>query len=353
MTFVVRSRRVVFADGVRPASIYIEDGRIARVAPHADRSPGLRELDAGELVVLPGLVDTHVHVNDPGRADWEGFRHATRAAAAGGVTTIVDMPLNSIPPTTTLRGLEAKRAAAAGRCHVDVAFWGGVVPGNAADLGPLAAAGALGFKCFLCPSGVEEFAHVTEEDLRNALPVIARSGLPLLVHAELPALLRVPVTSSDARSYAIWLHSRPPECEHAAIDLLVGLAREFTARVHVVHLASADALPAISEARSAGVALSVETCPHYLTFAAEAIPDGATAFKCAPPIRDHGHRERLWQALARGDLDLVCTDHSPSPPALKHVEEGDFVRAWAGSRRCRSASRPCGPAPCRGVCPSL
>ena len=334
MTFVVRSQRVVFADGVRAASIYIEDERIAAVAPYGDRAAGVQTLDAGELVVLPGLVDTHVHINDPGRAEWEGFEHATRAAAAGGVTTLVDMPLNSIPPTTSVRGLEAKRRAAAGRCHVDVAFWGGVVPGNVADLEPLARAGVHGFKCFLCPSGVEEFAHVTERDLREALPALARLGLPLLAHAELPEFLRDPCAPSagvvDHRQYATWLASRPPASENAAIELLARLAREYSASIHVVHLASAGALPIVQSARAAGVSLTIETCPHYLTFAAEAIADGATAFKCAPPIRDRAQQEALWLALAAGEIDLVATDHSPSVPSLKCLEDGDFIRAWGG-----------------------
>jgi allantoinase len=330
MTLAVRSERVVFPDGVRAASIFIDDERIVRVAAYGERPAGIRELDAGDLVVMPGLVDTHVHVNDPGRADWEGFEHATRAAAAGGVTTIVDMPLNSIPATTTVRGMEAKRDAASGRCHVDVGFWGGVVPGNAVDLEPLARAGVLGFKCFLSPSGVDEFAHVAESDLSVALTILAQLRLPLLAHAELPALLREPSPSSDPRSHETWLRSRPPASEHAAIDLLVRLAQESGARVHIVHLASADALPAIAGARAAGVPLTIETCPHYLSFSAEEIPDGATAFKCAPPLRERDHRTRLWQALASGDIDLVATDHSPSPPALKHLESGDFLRAWGG-----------------------
>ena len=315
---------------MRPASIQISDGRIAAIGAHSDRPTGVREIDAGSDVVLPGLVDTHVHINDPGRADWEGFETATRAAAAGGITTLVDMPLNSIPPTTTVAGLEAKRRAARGRCHVDVGFWGGVVPGNAADLAPLAKAGVLGFKCFLSPSGVDEFSHVSEWDLRQAMPLLAPLGLPLLAHAEWPGLLCEPDPGADPRRYSTWLISRPPEAETAAIKLFARLSHHTRARVHIVHLASADALPAIAEARAAGVPITVETCPHYLTFCAEEIPDGATPFKCAPPIRERGHRERLWQALGAGAIDLVATDHSPAPPALKHVDEGDFVAAWGG-----------------------
>ena len=327
---VVKSERVVLPDGIGPASIGVDHGRITAIhrPPSVQRSSGAREIDAGRLVVLPGLVDTHVHINDPGRADWEGFEHATRAAAAGGVTTLVDMPLNSIPPTTTLGGLEEKRRTARGRCHVDVGFWGGVVPGNRDELASLARAGVLGYKCFLCPSGVPEFEHVGERELREAMPVLATLGLPLLAHAELPSLLRVP--DGDPRRYSTWLASRPPESELAAIALLIRLAREFNARVHIVHLAAATALPALALARAKGAPITVETCPHYLTFAADEIADGATAFKCAPPLRRGEHREGLWQGLIDGEIDLVATDHSPSPPHLKHLDDGDFLQAWGG-----------------------
>jgi allantoinase len=333
--FVLRSERVATPAGVRAAAVRVRDGRIESVGPYDAPAAGVPELDVGNHVVLPGLVDSHVHINDPGRADWEGFEHATRAAAAGGVTTLVDMPLNSVPPTTTVDGLEAKRAAASGRCYVDVAFWGGVVPGNREHLLPLAQAGVAGFKCFLCPSGVDEFGHVVEQDLREALPVLAELGLPLLVHAELPQLLRDPTAPGDGqpgdpRQYATWLASRPPASERVAIDLILRLAEDFNARVHIVHLATADAIEAISDARRNGVAVTVETCPHYLRFAAEEIPAGATAFKCAPPIRERDQRERLWKGLVAGAIDLIASDHSPAPPALKRLAEGDFVRAWGG-----------------------
>jgi allantoinase len=327
---IIRSTRVVFPDSVKPACLHVRDGRIVRIGTHAERSEGVPEIDAGTFVVLPGLVDTHVHVNEPGRTGWEGFQSATRAAAAGGVTTLVDMPLNSIPPTTSLERLEVKREAARGQCHVDVGFWGGVVPGNARDLRNLAAEGVRGFKCFLSPSGVDEFPCVTEPDLREALPVIAALGLPLLVHAELPSVLRAPGRESDPRAYSTWLLTRPADAEEAAIALLVRLARETGARVHIVHLASSDALPAIRAARADGVPVTVETCPHYLTFAADAIPDGATVFKCAPPVRERRHQEGLWDGLLAGEIDLVATDHSPAPPAEKHLEDGDFLRAWGG-----------------------
>lgn len=330
VTLIVRSERVVFPDGVRPGAIHVQHGRIQKIAEYGDCPAAARVIDAGALAVLPGLVDTHVHINDPGRADWEGFDHATRAAAAGGVTTLIDMPLNSVPPTTTVEALAEKRRAAAGRCQVDVGFWGGVVPCNTSSLEALARGGVAGFKCFLSPSGVDEFAHVSEADLREALPVLARLRLPLLVHAELPARLRTPDARQDPRRYATWLDSRPAEAEHAAVDLLVGLSREYGAAIHIVHLASAEAVPALIAARAEGLAVTAETCPHYLTFAAGDVADGATPFKCAPPIRDDANRERLWRALAAGAIDLIATDHSPAPPGMKHLDDGDFVRAWGG-----------------------
>ena len=331
-SWLIRSERVVLPDGMRPATIVVTDGRIAAIEPHSGQpnDGAASTIEAGSSVVMPGLVDSHVHINDPGRADWEGFETATRAAAAGGITTLVDMPLNSIPSTTTVAALDAKRRAAAGRCHVDVAFWGGVVPGNARDLEPLARAGVRGFKCFLSPSGVDEFDHVSEADLREAMPIIAATGLPLLVHAEWPAQLRDPDRGADPRSYSTWLDSRPTTAEQAAIDLLIDLSARTSARVHIVHLASADALASISDARAGGIPITVETCPHYLTFCAEEVADGDTALKCAPPIRGREHRERLWRALADGSIDLVATDHSPAPAALKHIEDGNFVEAWGG-----------------------
>lgn len=327
---LVRSERVVLPEGVRPATIRIADGLITGIGPHGDSAAGVEEMDVGSLVVFPGLVDSHVHVNDPGRADWEGFEHATRAAAAGGVTTLVDMPLNSVPATTSAAALDAKRAAATGRCQIDVGFWGGVVPGNVADLAPLAEAGVLGFKCFLSPSGVPEFEHVNERDLRAALPEVARLNLPLLVHAELPALLKDPQRAANPRRYDTWLRSRPPESELAAIELLIGLATEYRVRLHIVHLATPDALPQIGRARRAGVRVTVETCPHYLTFVAEDIADGATALKCAPPIRERLHRDGLWTGLMTDDIDLIATDHSPASPALKALDTGNFLDAWGG-----------------------
>ncbi len=325
---VVRSERVVLPDGIRPAAVLIRDGRIFGIEAFSRVPVDVLTIDAGESILLPGIVDTHVHINDPGRAEWEGVEHATAAAAAGGITAVVDMPLNSIPSTTGVAALAVKRDAIHGRMAVDVGFWGGVVPGNVGELEPLARAGVLGFKCFLSPSGVPEFEHVCETDLRTAMPVLAELGLPLLVHAESPVEL-LPLGNAS-RTYATWLSSRPSAAERRAIELMIALAAKFNARVHIVHLASADAVAALHDARARGVPVTVETCPHYLTFAAEDIKDGDTAFKCAPPIRERAHRERLWKALGDGDIDLVVTDHSPAPPSLKCLDTGDFAAAWGG-----------------------
>jgi len=319
---IIRSTRVLLPTGIQPAEIEIAGDRIAAVRPLDLEHPAhLTHL------VSPGLVDSHVHVNEPGRTEWEGFATATAAAAAGGITTIVDMPLNSIPAVTTIEGLEAKRRIAP-IGGVEVAFWGGVVPGNWDELDGLASAGVRGFKCFLSPSGVDEFPPVEERDLRRALPVLARRHLPLLAHAEWPPALRMIPAAADPRLYRTWLDSRPPGAERDAIDLLISLAEETGARIHVVHLATAMALPALRAARAKGLPVTVETCPHYLTFAAEDIPDGGTQFKCAPPIRDRETREALWAALADGTIDLIASDHSPCPPEMKG--DGDFVRAWGG-----------------------
>ncbi|TMQ06150.1 MAG: allantoinase AllB [Deltaproteobacteria bacterium] len=329
---VVRSRRVV-TDIVAPAAIHVRAGRIERVAAWDDVPAGARLDDAGELAVLPGIVDTHVHLNEPGRTEWEGFATATRAAAIGGVTTLVDMPLNSIPPTTTCEALSAKRAAAAGQCAVDVGFWGGVVPGNAGELAGLVADGVRGFKCFLVDSGVEEFGWVGEAELAPAMAILAGLGAPLLVHAEVAGPIDAAaagLAGADPRRYATYLASRPPAAEEQAIALVTRLCRATGARTHIVHHSAASALDQLRAARADGLPLTAETCPHYLHFTAEAIPDGATPFKCAPPIRDAANREALWRALAEGVLDLVASDHSPCSPGLKAIEAGDFVAAWGG-----------------------
>ena len=329
---VVRSTRVVTPRGIVPAAITITDGKITQIAEPGAEFAAARSIDARDAVVLPGVVDTHVHVNEPGRTEWEGFETATRAAAAGGVTTIVDMPLNSVPVTTTVDALERKARVAEGRASVDYAFWGGVIPGNAAELGPLARAGARGFKCFLVPSGIDEFPAVGESDLRDAMRRIALLGLPLLVHAELPGPIAqaTPAAGSDPRRYSTYLGSRPVVAEHEAVGLVLRLCRETGCRVHIVHVSAAATLEAVQGARRAGLPVTAETCPHYLTFAAEEIVDGGTAWKCAPPIRDRATRERLWRGLAEGALDLVASDHSPAPASLKCIESGDFLRAWGG-----------------------
>ncbi len=321
---VIRSRRVLLPDGVRPASIQIRDGIIAGVGSYG---VSFAEDFAG-LVIMPGIVDTHVHINEPGRADWEGFATATQAAAAGGVTTLIEMPLNSIPSTVSVAAFEAKVAAAQGKCWVDTGFWGGVIPGNAEQLGPMWQAGCFGFKCFLTPSGVDEFPHVAEADLRLAMPEIAKSGGVLLAHAEDPAHLRTPV--GDARRYSAYLRSRPRRAEDAAIELLIRLCGETGCRVHVVHLSSSDSLPQLQAARERGLPVTVETCPHYLVFDAGQIPDGATQFKCAPPIREEANGDALWRALRSGGIDFVVSDHSPCPPAMKRLDTGDFFSAWGG-----------------------
>ncbi|MFL6229651.1 MAG: allantoinase AllB [Pyrinomonadaceae bacterium] len=333
---IVRARRVVLPAETRAASVHVRDGRIVAVREFEDVPRGCELFQASDdAVLMPGLVDTHVHVNEPGRTEWEGFATATRAACAGGTTTIVEMPLNSIPATTTLDGLQTKLAAARGRCAVDVAFWGGVVPGNVAELAPLRAAGVVGFKCFLVDSGVAEFPHVTEADLREAMPELARLDAVLIVHAELPqpidaASAHASKAESDPRRYATFLATRPRAAEDAAVAQMIRLSRETGARVHIVHHSSADALPLLREARRAGVSITAETCPHYLAFTAEDIPDGATEFKCCPPIRERENCERLWAALAEGVIELIVSDHSPCPPEMKRRETGDFLEAWGG-----------------------
>ncbi|HEX4336858.1 MAG TPA: allantoinase AllB [Polyangiaceae bacterium] len=322
----LRSTRVVLPDGTAPATVLFADGRIEAIATGPTLLEGV--LDVGDLVVSPGIVDCHVHVNEPGRTEWEGFETATRAAAAGGVTTLVDMPLNSIPVTTSADALAAKVASSENERFVDVGFWGGVVPRNANELPGLARAGVLGCKAFLVHSGIDEFPNATEADLRAAMPVLRDHGLPLLAHAELD--LGAPPLHESPRAYAGYLASRPPEWEDAAIRLLVRLCRETGCAVHVVHLSSAGSLETLRRAKAEGLPISAETCPHYLCLEAEQVPDGATYFKCAPPIREHENRERLWQGLFDGVIDFVVTDHSPCTPHLKLPERGDFQEAWGG-----------------------
>ena len=328
---IITSQRVVTPETIAPASIHIRDGKIQAMANRQDLPSDVEVLDVGDLVVMPGLVDAHVHVNEPGRTDWEGYATATRAAAAGGVTTLVDMPLNSIPPTTTLTGFEEKLAAAAGQCQIDVAFWGGVVPGNTPELRPLIEAGVRGFKCFLIHSGVDEFPNVTEADLQIAMPELAALDTVLLVHAELPGPIEAAaVSNDDPKLYQTFLQSRPRAAENEAIALMIRLSRATGARIHIVHHSSSDALPLLRQAKQEGISVTVETCPHYLTFAAEDIPATATEFKCCPPVRERENREKLWEALGEGVIDMVVSDHSPCTPHLKLKEQGDFMQAWGG-----------------------
>jgi allantoinase len=327
------ARRVVTPEGIRPRAVLVEGEQIRGVvSPGEVPSEASRE-DFENAVLLPGLVDSHVHINQPGRTEWEGFWTATRAAAAGGYTMLVDMPLNCVPVTTTAGALTLKRRSARGQCRVDWGAWGGVVPGNAKEVEPLAKAGVLGFKCFLVHSGIEEFPMVSEPDLRAALPYVAETGLPLLVHAELPPQLdaaAAQLRDADWGCYSTYLRSRPDEAELAAIRLLLSLCREYRFRLHIVHLATGLALEELGRARAEGLPVSVETCPHYLHLEAETIADGATLAKCAPPIRSRANRDRLWQGLRDGVIDLVVTDHSPCPPEMKRLKEGNFQTAWGG-----------------------
>ncbi|MFE4667877.1 allantoinase AllB [Streptomyces sp. NPDC056716] len=326
---LLRSTRVVTPEGTRPATVAVTGGTITAVLPYdaplsSDGVSRIEEL--GDDVLLPGLVDTHVHVNDPGRTEWEGFWTATRAAAAGGITTLVDMPLNSLPPTTTVENLRVKRETAAGKTHTDVGFWGGALPGNVKELRPLHDAGVFGFKAFLSPSGVDEFPHLGPDELTRSMAETAGLGALLIVHAEDPHRLAAAPQHGGPR-YADFLASRPRDAEDTAIAVLLDRAKRLHARVHILHLSSSDALPLIAAARAEGVRVTAETCPHYLTLTAEEVPDGASEFKCCPPIREAANQDLLWQALADGTIDCVVTDHSPSTADLKTA---DFATAWGG-----------------------
>jgi allantoinase len=329
------SRRIVTPEGMRAGAVLVVGERIRAVVRVDEIPAGAAVRDFGDAAILPGLVDSHAHINEPGRTEWEGFETGTRAAAAGGYTMLVDMPLNCVPATTTVAALEAKREASRGKCRVDWAAWGAVVDDNEDDIEALAKAGVLGFKCFLIHPGTDDFSMVTERELRAALPHVARTGLPLLVHAELSgpvdaATAALEGAGADWKSYATYLRSRPDEAELAAIRMLLVLCREFRFRLHVVHLSTWHGLELIRAAKAEGLPVSVETCPHYLHLESETIGDGATACKCAPPIRSHDNREKLWEGLRDGTIDLVATDHSPCPPSMKKFDEGNFKTAWGG-----------------------
>lgn len=326
-SLILSSRRVLLPEGERAATVHVEEGLISRIESHAAARQHPTCIDLGRYALIPGLIDPHVHLNDPGNSDWEGFETGTAAAAAGGITTLVDMPLNSLPVTTTPEALAAKRRAAEGRLSVDVGFHGGLVPGNAESIAGLLDAGAIGIKAFLCDSGLAEFPAVTRADLEMAMPILAARDKVLLAHAERTH----PVPQmKDPRNYADYLASRPPTFEKSAIRLLIELCAKTGCRTHIVHLSDAGCLPMLAEARRQNLPITVETCPHYLTFAAEDIPDGATQFKCAPPIREESNRQRLWQGLAYGEIDMIASDHSPCPVEMKDMDAGRFDQAWGG-----------------------
>lgn len=324
---IIKSNRVLTPSGLKKAFILIEDDKIISVANELP-TVAAQMIDAGNDVVMPGIVDTHVHINEPGRTEWEGFDTATRAALAGGITTLVEMPLNASPVTTTVNAIEKKLQAAQNEIHCNCGFWGGIIPGNENEIEPLIEKGVLGFKAFLTHSGIDEFPNVAEEDLRKVMPIIAKHHLPLLVHCELSD--NNSITKGDNRSYQHYIESRPKQWEDDAVTLMIRLCEEYNCRTHIVHLSSANSIAPIAAAKQKGLSLTVETCPHYLYFNAEDIPDGRTEYKCAPPIREKENNEQLWQALKSGIIDFVVTDHSPAPPAMKEIETGDLMKAWGG-----------------------
>ncbi|WP_238420451.1 allantoinase AllB [Gordonia sp. 'Campus'] len=327
---VVRGEQTLTTAGIVAREIGIRDGRVVAIEPLGSGLVGAEVIElADDQVMIPGLVDTHVHVNEPGRTEWEGFDSATRAAAAGGVTTLIDMPLNSIPPTVNVDALAEKRAAAQGKTHIDVGFWGGAIPGNEDNLRGLHDAGVFGFKCFLLHSGVDEFPHLTADEMEADMAKLAEFDSLMIVHAEdSRAIDKAPSPEGD--EYQRFLASRPRGAENLAIAEVIERARWTGVRAHVLHLSSSDALPMLESAKRDGVKITVETCPHYLTLLAEEVPNGATAFKCCPPIREAGNRELLWEGLLAGTIDCIVSDHSPSTVDLKDPENGDFGVAWGG-----------------------
>lgn len=324
---IITSNRVLTPSGLQKAFVVIENGKIISVINKLPTSD-VQIIDAGDDVVMPGIVDTHVHINEPGRTEWEGFDTATRAALAGGITSLVEMPLNASPVTTNVRAFEKKLQAAQNEIHNNCGFWGGIIPGNENEIEPLIEKGVLGFKAFLTHSGIDEFPNVTEADLRKAMPIIAKHHLPLLVHCELSD--NNSISKGDNRSYQHYLESRPKKWEDDAVVLMIRLCEEYNCRTHIVHISSANSIASIAAAKQKGLPLTVETCPHYLYFNAEEIPDGRTEYKCAPPIREKENNEQLWQALKACIIDFVVTDHSPAPPAMKEIETGDLMKAWGG-----------------------
>ena len=327
---VIRAKRAVFPDGIRPAVVVVDDERITALLEDGAAVEAREEIVVpDDQVLMPGLVDSHVHVNEPGRTPWEGYESATRAGLAGGITTILDMPLNSSPPTTTVDNLDAKEEAAQGKLSVDVGFWGGAVPGNIDQMAPLWDKGVFGFKCFTAHSGIDEYGYLGYEGVKEVLAELAELDAVLIVHAEDSRILaEAPQDITD--QYATFLASRPRAAENTAIEQVLAAARETGARVHILHLSSAEALPAIRAAKQEGVKVTVETCPHYLTFASELIPDGATEYKCCPPLRENDNRKALWEGLKDGTIDHIASDHSPCTVDLKVKDTGDFGKAWGG-----------------------
>jgi len=327
----IYSKRVLTEENLREAVVVIDNGKIAEVNFGKSHFHELKVIDFGEDVIMPGLIDPHVHINEPGRTEWEGFDTATRTAAAGGITSLIEMPLNSSPVTTTVEALKEKIAVAREKIHVNCGFYGGIVPGNLDRLEELTGAGVWGIKAFLTHSGIEDFPNVEEAHLRRGMPIIARTGLPLLVHAELS-------TDNEGQKqlkahptlYKSWLASRPKSWENRAIELMTGLCREYKCRTHIVHLSSAEAIPVLVAAKEEGLPVTVEICPHYLFFNAESISDKDTRYKCAPPIREKKNNDKLWEAVKNGLIDFIASDHSPSTPELKALDTGSFAEAWGG-----------------------
>jgi allantoinase len=324
---IIKGNNILTPDGLRPAVVLVKDGKIHAIQADLP-ADALTIVDIGDKVLMPGITDPHVHINEPGRTDWEGFDTATRAAIAGGITTLVDMPLNSSPVTTNVQALDQKVRAATPQLHADCGYWGGIIPGNEHEIEPLINKGVLGFKAFLTHSGIDEFPNVTAADLEKVMPIIARHHLPLLVHCELTD--SQPAIQENKRSYRQYMASRPQSWEQAAISLMIRLCEKYNCRVHIVHLSAADTIPDIITAKEKGLPLTVETAQHYLYFNGEEVPDGNTSFKCAPPIRERENNQLLWEALKAGVIDLVATDHSPAPPELKALDTGDFTKAWGG-----------------------